>query len=145
MERVALRVFGVFLIIVGLILVVASLLQSVPASPVSGGVVVLIGPLPLSFGFGPYGLQMLVIALSLALLMMAILFILFAWSRRNAQWSRSGASRTFTKGFEPATNGSLRSRANSSPCGSKALVSPGARRSTWLSHSPTAIPLRANK
>ncbi|MFQ1021040.1 TIGR00304 family membrane protein [Tardisphaera saccharovorans] len=87
MERTALKVFGIFLIMVGLFLVITSLLQFIPASPLSGGVVVLIGPLPLSFGFGPYGLQMLVVALSLALFMMAILFILFAWSRRSVQWS----------------------------------------------------------
>ncbi len=87
MERVALKLFGIFLILVGLVLIASSLLQAMPASPVSGGVVVLIGPLPLSFGFGPYGLQMLVVALSLALMMMAILFVLFAWSRKSAQWS----------------------------------------------------------
>ncbi|MGC8632047.1 MAG: hypothetical protein ACP5T2_06520 [Thermoprotei archaeon] len=73
-------VFGIFLIFVGLFFILVSL---TPLAKSSGAVIVLIGPIPVSMGFGPFGLQLLVIALSLALSFMVILTF-FALFRKAA-------------------------------------------------------------
>jgi len=73
-------IFGIFLIFVGLLFILISL---VPTTKSSGAIIVLIGPIPVSLGFGPFGLQLLVIALSLVLSFMAILSF-FALIRKAA-------------------------------------------------------------
>lgn len=82
-RKAFLRFFGLFLVLLGTFLIAVSVLQEMPVatpgqtSQASGGMVLLIGPVPIALGFGPYGLQMVVLALSSALLLVVLAFVAF--------------------------------------------------------------------
>ncbi len=88
MEKALLRLVGLVLVMVGVFLVLSSLAElfsHISPTAASGGVVILVGPIPLSMGFGPYGMQLLVITLAFSLFLMAIAFM-FLIFERSGTW-----------------------------------------------------------
>jgi|GEM_PF-2508749 len=80
------RVFGIVLIALGAVLVLVSLVIGPSGISTSGAVVVLIGPVPISLGFGPQGTEDVVVALSLSLVVMLIWLVMFFAARRSLKW-----------------------------------------------------------
>mgnify|MGYP001773399319 CR=1 FL=1 len=83
-------VAGFVLIVVGLALVVASVLGAAQVQGASYGGVLLIGPIPIVFGAGPHGLQLAMVAaaISAALMILALIFLLAATSTGDPEGGR---------------------------------------------------------
>lgn len=74
MEKDMSRAIGWLLVILGLILIAVSLLQSFAQGETNLGGVLMIGPIPIVFGSSP---EMAVASMLLAMAMMALSFLLF--------------------------------------------------------------------
>ena len=71
-------VVGILTVVAGFLLLVYSAMASIPSETrISFGGVILIGPLPIAFGGGPYGEQLAVIASIIAVLLAIILMFLY--------------------------------------------------------------------
>ena len=79
MRSWAFVVAGLALIFAGVALMAASTVAGAQPPGLSYGGVLLIGPIPVIFGGGPYGLQMVILAAALGVVLLALsLVLLFA-------------------------------------------------------------------
>ncbi len=82
-----LLVVGILMVVAGFLLLIHSAIISIPSeTKISFGGAVLIGPIPVAFGGGPYGEQLAILALIIAVLLAIILmFFYLAHPRRVGQ------------------------------------------------------------